>query len=125
MALARILRGTQDTLYLGNINAKRDWGFAPDYVEGMWRMLQQETPDDYVLATGETHTIREFLQEAFSLRDLDWSEYVRIDPRYFRPAEVDVLLGDSSKAERILGWKPKTTFKELVKIMVEADDRDI
>jgi GDPmannose 4,6-dehydratase len=122
MALARIIRSIQKELLLGNLNAKRDWGYAKEFVEGMWLMLQQDVPDDYVLATGETHTIEEFLQEAFSLRGLDWHDYVKIDAHYFRPAEVDVLLGDASKAERILGWKPKTTFKELVKIMVEADD---
>ncbi len=122
MALARIRRGMQKELLLGNLSAKRDWGYAKEYVEGMWRMLQQDTPDDYVLATGETHSIEEFLQEAFSLYCLDWHDCVGIDSRYFRPAEVDLLLGDASKAERILGWKPKTTFKGLVKIMVEADD---
>ena len=125
MALARIRRGLQDFLYLGNIHAKRDWGYAPDYVEGMWRMLQQGTPDDYVLATGETHSIEEFLHEAFSRYVLDWREYVKIDSRYFRPSEVDLLLGDASKAQRVLGWKPKTTFRELVKIMVEADDKAV
>jgi|ERR1035437_2595579 GDPmannose 4,6-dehydratase len=122
VALAKIRRGLQKELYLGNTAAKRDWGYAPEYVEGMWRMLQQDTPDDYVLATGETHTIADFLEEAFALCSLDWRDYVRIDPRYFRPSEVDVLQGDASKAERVLGWKAKTTFKELVKIMVEADD---
>jgi GDPmannose 4,6-dehydratase len=125
MALARIRRDIQKELFLGNLSAKRDWGYAKEYVEGMWRMLQQDVPGDYVLATGETHTIEEFLHEAFSLRGLDWHDYVKIDPHYFRPAEVDVLLGDASKAERILGWKPKTTFKELVKIMVEADDETL
>jgi GDPmannose 4,6-dehydratase len=122
MALAKIQRGLQKELLLGNIHAKRDWGYAPDYVEGMWRMLQQDSPDDYVLATGETHSIEEFLQEAFSLKGLNWKEYVKIDQKYFRPAEVDLLLGDPSKANRMLGWKAKTTFKDLVKIMVDADD---
>ena len=122
LALARIRRGLQKKLYLGNLSAKRDWGYAKEYVEGMWRMLQQDTPEDYVLATGETHSIEEFLYEAFNLYCLDWHDYVNIDSRYFRPAEVDLLLGDASKAQRILGWKPKTTFRELVKIMVEADD---
>jgi len=122
MALARIRRGLQSKLYLGNLQAKRDWGYAKEYVEGMWRMLQQDTPDDYVLATGETHTIEEFLYEAFNVYCLDWHDYVEIDSRYLRPAEVDVLLGNASKAQRVLGWKPKTTFKDLVKIMVEADD---
>ncbi len=122
MALAKIRRGLQQELLLGNIHAKRDWGYAPDYVEGMWRMLQQDYPDDYVLATGETHSIEEFLQEAFSLRSMDWKEYVKIDPKYFRPAEVDLLLGDPSKAYKKLGWKAQTTFKDLVKLMVDADD---
>jgi GDPmannose 4,6-dehydratase len=122
MALAKIRRGLQKELFLGNTAAQRDWGYAPEYVEGMWRMLQQDTPDDYVLATGETHTINDFLTAAFELRGLDWHDYVRTDPVYFRPSEVDILQGDASKAERVLGWKAKTTFKELVKIMVEADD---
>jgi len=120
-ALARIVLGRQDKLYLGNLDARRDWGYAPEYCEAMWLMLQQEKPDDYVIATGETHTVREFLEEAFGYVGLDWRTYVEIDPRYFRPTEVDVLCGDASKAARVLGWKPKVTFKELVKIMVEAD----
>ena len=124
MALARIRRHTQSKLILGNLSAKRDWGYAKDYVEGMWRMLQQDTPDDYVLATGETHSIEEFLHEAFSLYCLNWREYVKIDSRYFRPAEVDVLQGDATKARLILGWKPTVHFKELVRIMVEADDAE-
>lgn len=122
MALSRIRRGLQDYLYLGNTDAKRDWGYAPEYVDGMWRMLQQETPDDYVLATGETHTIADFLQEAFSPFGLEWERFVKVDPRYYRPAEVDILLGDASKAKRVLGWQAKTTFRDLVKIMVDADE---
>ena len=121
MALANILAGNQAKLYLGNIDAKRDWGYAKDYVEAMWLMLQQDSPDDYVIATGETHSVREFLEESFSLVELDWQKYVEIDPKYFRPAEVDLLIGDSSKAKQKLGWEPKTKFKELVRIMVEED----
>lgn len=120
-AAGRIKIGLQDKLYLGNLDAKRDWGYARDYVEAMWLMLQQEKPDDYVIATGETHSVREFLDEAFGYLDLDWHQYVEIDPRYFRPAEVDVLLGDASKARRELGWEPKTTFKQLVRLMVDHD----
>jgi GDPmannose 4,6-dehydratase len=120
-AAVRIKLGMQSCLYLGNLDAKRDWGYAKEYVEAMWLMLQQEQPDDYVIATGETHSIREFLEEAFGLVGLDWQKHVVYDPRYLRPAEVDLLIGDRSKAERQLGWKPKTTFKELVKLMVEAD----
>ncbi|WP_157153520.1 GDP-mannose 4,6-dehydratase [Brachyspira murdochii] len=120
-AIARILNKEQDKLYLGNLDSKRDWGYAKDYVEAMWLMLQQENADDYVIATGETHSVREFLDEAFGLVGLDWKKYVEIDPRYYRPAEVDLLLGDSTKAKEKLGWKPKTTFKELVKIMLEYD----
>ncbi|WP_141709555.1 GDP-mannose 4,6-dehydratase, partial [Brachyspira hampsonii] len=105
----------------GNLDSKRDWGYAKDYVEAMWLMLQQEKADDYVIATGETHSVREFLDEAFGLVGLDWKKYVEIDPRYYRPAEVDLLLGDPTKAKEKLGWKPKTTFKELVKIMLEYD----
>ena len=120
-AIARILNKEQDKLYLGNLDSKRDWGYAKDYVEAMWLMLQQENPDDYVIATGETHSVREFLDEAFGLVGLDWKKYVDIDPRYYRPAEVDLLLGDPAKAKEKLGWKPKTTFKELVKIMIEYD----
>ena len=124
-ALANIVAKKQDKLYLGNIEAKRDWGYAKDYVEGMWLMLQQDTPDDYVLATGETHSVREFLDEAFGLVSLDWQKYVEIDPRYYRPAEVDLLLGDATKAKEKLGWTPKTTFKELVRIMVESDLKSV
>lgn len=120
-AIAKILKKEQDKLYLGNLDAKRDWGYAKDYVEAMWLMLQQEKADDYVIATGETHSVKEFLDEAFGLVGLDWKKYVEIDPRYYRPAEVDLLLGDPTKAKEKLGWKPKTTFKELVKIMLEYD----
>ena len=120
-AIARILKKEQDKLYLGNLDAKRDWGYAKDYVEAMWLMLQQDKAEDYVIATGETHSVREFLDEAFGLVGLDWKKYVEIDPRYYRPAEVDLLLGNHAKAKEKLGWKPKTTFKELVKIMLEYD----
>jgi len=120
-AAGRIKEGLQDKLYMGNMDAKRDWGFAGDYVEAMWLMLQQDQPDDYVIATGETHSVAEFAQEAFGLLGLDWQKYIEVDPRYFRPAEVDLLLGDAGKACRKLGWKPKVTFKELVKMMVEHD----
>ena len=121
MALARIKYGIQDKLYLGNLDAKRDWGFAGDYVEAMWLMLQQPKPDDYVIATGETHSVKEFLQEAFVYAGLDWKKHVEIDKRYFRPTEVDVLLGNSAKARKILKWKPKVNFKQLVRMMVDAD----
>ena len=120
-AVARIQAGLQDKLFMGNLDSKRDWGFAPEYVEAMWLMLQQDNPDDYVIATGETHTIREFLGESFGMVGLDWEKYVEIDPRYYRPAEVELLIGDASKAKRQLDWAPKTTFKELVRIMTEAD----
>lgn len=120
-ALAKIAAGKQKKLYLGNIDAKRDWGYAKDYVEAMWLMLQQDTPDDYVIATGETYSVKDFLTEAFSIVNLDWQKYVEIDPKYFRPAEVDLLIGDPTKAKQKLAWKPRTSFKELVKIMVEAD----
>ena len=106
---------------LGNLEAKRDWGYAPEYVEGMWRILQQEEGDDFVLATNETHTVREFVEAAFSHVDLDWKDYVKHDKRYERPAEVDLLIGDASKAKKILGWEPKVRFAELVRIMVDAD----
>lgn len=136
--LARILSGKDDCLYLGNLDAKRDWGYAADYVEGMWRMLQQKKPDDFVLATGETHSVREFIEEACRVASIDlvWKgkkekevgidkktkkTIIRIDPRYYRPAEVDLLLGDPTKAKKLLKWVPKTKFKELVKIMMEAD----
>jgi len=120
-AAGRIKLGLQKKLYLGNLDAKRDWGFAGDYVEAMWRMLQQPEPDDYVVATGESHSVREFLEEAFGLLGLDWRDYVEIDPRYFRPTEVDYLLGDPTKAKEKLGWEPRVSFKELVKMMVEHD----
>ena len=120
-AIARIKFGLQDKLYLGNLSAKRDWGYAKDYVEAMWLMLQQPKPDDYVIATGETHTVKEFLAEAFEYAKLDYKKYVRIDKRYFRPMEVNTLQGNYSKAKRALGWKPKTSFKELVRLMVDAD----
>jgi len=120
-AATRIKLGLQDKLYLGNLDAKRDWGFAGDYVETMWLMLQQEKSDDYVIATGETHSVREFLDEVFGYLDLDWQKYVEIDPRYLRPSEVDCLLGDASKAKKVLKWKPKVTFKELAQMMTDAD----
>lgn len=138
VAASKILVGQQEKLYLGNLDAKRDWGYAPEYVEGMWRMLQTDEPDDFVLATGETHTIREFIEETFRVLgdEIYWrghgvdekgflkssdKEVIGIDPRYFRPTEVDLLIGDASKAKSKLGWKPKVTFKELVRIMAEAD----
>jgi GDPmannose 4,6-dehydratase len=120
-ALGGILRGEQDSLVLGNLDAKRDWGYARDYMEGAWRMLQAEEPDDYVLATGETHSVREFLDEAFGYAGLDWSQYVQTDDRYLRPAEVDVLIGDASKAKAKLDWEPTVRFQELVRMMVDAD----
>lgn len=120
-AATRIKLGLQDTLALGNLDAKRDWGYAKDYVDAMWRMLQHDEPDDYVIATGRTHSIREFLDLVFGQLDLDWQRYVEIDPRYFRPAEVNLLLGDTSKAERVLGWRPKTDLAELARIMVRHD----
>jgi GDPmannose 4,6-dehydratase len=120
-AVARIKAGLQQKLYLGNLDAKRDWGYAKEYVVAMWLMLQQDKPDDYVIATGETHSVREFLEEAFSRVNLDWHDYVEHDPNYLRPAEVEHLVGDASKAKRVLGWEPKVTFKELVHLMVDAD----
>jgi GDPmannose 4,6-dehydratase len=120
-AVANIKLGLQQKLYLGNLEARRDWGYAPEYVDAMWRMLQQETPDDYVVATGQTHSVQEFLEEAFASVDLDWRTYVGIDPRYYRPAEVDLLVGDASKARRVLGWEARTHFRELVRLMVAAD----
>ena len=119
--VARIYHGLQDELRLGNLDSKRDWGFAGDYVEAMWLMLQQEKPDDYVVGSGETHSVREFCELVFGAAGLDWEKYVKIDPRFVRPAEVDLLLGDASKAKKVLGWKPKVTFPELVKMMVESD----
>jgi GDPmannose 4,6-dehydratase len=121
MGLAAIKQGRAKQLRLGNLDAKRDWGFARDYVEAMWLMLQQERPDDYVVATGETHSVREFLQEAFAYAGLDWQDHVVVDAKYFRPAEVDLLLGDPTKARTALGWVPRVTFKELVRLMVDAD----
>ncbi len=120
-AVAHILAGLQDKLYLGNLDAKRDWGYAKEYVEAMWLMLQQDKADDYVIATGETHSVQEFLEAAFSHVGLDWKKYVAHDARYLRPSEVDLLIGDASKARKVLRWQPKTTFKELVKLMVDAD----
>ena len=120
-AATRIKLGLQDKLYLGNLDAKRDWGFAGDYVEAMWLMLQQEKADDYVIATGETHSVREFLDEVFGRLGIDWKKYVEIDSRYFRPTEVDLLLGDASKAKTFLKWQPKVSFKQLAKMMVETD----
>ncbi len=123
--IASILAGKIDKLYLGNLDAKRDWGYAPEYVEAMWRMLQVDLPGDYVIATGETHTIREFLEEAFGLLNInDWEKFIGIDPVYFRPQEVNLLLGDASLAKQKLGWEPKVKFKELVKIMLEHDLRE-
>ena len=122
-AAARIKLGLQEDLYLGNLDAKRDWGFAGDYVEAMWLMLQQPVPDDYVIATGETHTVREFLEVAFGHLGLDWKGHVKIDPRYYRPTEVDLLIGDASYAKKSLGWEPKVRFNELTIMMVEADIR--
>ena len=110
---------------MGNLDAKRDWGFAGDYVEAMWLMLQQPEAEDYVIATGETHSVREFLEEAFGIVGLDWQKHVEIDAKYFRPAEVDLLIGDPSKAKKILGWEPKVKFKDLVKMMVEADIKNL
>ena len=138
LTLANILKGTQDKLYLGNLNAKRDWGYAKDYVEGMWMMLQQDSPEDYVLATGEQHSVREFVEQAFGICgiDIEWKgtgveetgvekgtgrTLVQIDPAYFRPTEVETLVGDAGKARKKLGWTYKTSFKELVRMMVEAD----
>jgi GDPmannose 4,6-dehydratase len=119
--LARIIAGKDKELYLGNLEAKRDWGYAPDYVEAMWLMLQQERPQDYVIGTGETHSVREFLEEVFAYVELDWKEYIKIDPKYFRPTEVNLLRADASKAREELDWSPRVTFKELVKIMVDSD----
>jgi len=124
-AAARIRHGLDQKLYLGNLDSRRDWGFAGDYVEAMWRMLQQEKPDDFVIATGESHSIRELLDVAFETLELDWKKYVEIDPRYFRPTEVDHLQGNAARAHRILGWQPKVRFKELVQMMVRADEEDV
>ena len=124
-AVARIKYGVQGKLYLGNLEARRDWGYAPDYVRAMWLMLQQEEPDDFVVGTGEAHTVREFVELAFASADMDWREYVEVDPRYFRPAEVDYLCADASKAQRTLDWEPTVTFVELVRIMVNADIKEL
>ncbi len=120
-AAVRIKAGQQKNLCLGNLEAKRDWGYAKEYVEAMWLMLKQDEPEDYVIATGETHSVSEFLEEAFSYLDLDWREYVELDAKYLRPSEVDLLIGDAGKAKRMLNWEPKVTFKELVHLMVDAD----
>ena len=120
-AATRIKLGMQKKLYLGNLEAKRDWGYAGDYVEAMWLMLQQEKPDDYAIATGETHSVREFVEKVFAKLDMDYHDYVEIDPKYFRPTEVDVLLGDSTKAQKTLNWKPKVTFEKLVEMMIATD----
>jgi GDPmannose 4,6-dehydratase len=120
-AVGAILRGEQNDLKLGNLDAQRDWGFARDYMEGAWMMLQADEPDDFVLATGETHSVEQFLEEAFTYVELDWRDYVKIDPRYFRPSEVDILIGDYSKARKELGWEPTVRFQELVRMMVDAD----
>jgi len=122
-AVARIRANLQDKLYLGNLDAQRDWGYAKEYVQAMWRMLQQDKPDDYVIATGETHSVREFLNATFRHVNLDWEKHVEIDPRYFRPTEVDLLIGDASKAREQLGWEPRIKFEELAQLMVDADIR--
>ncbi len=124
-AVTRIKYGVQKKLFLGNLEARRDWGYAPDYVRAMWLMLQQDNPDDYVIGTGEAHSVREFVELAFATVDLDWHKYVEIDPRYFRPAEVDYLCADTTKARKALNWEPAVTFTELVRIMVEADIKDL
>jgi GDPmannose 4,6-dehydratase len=120
-AIAHIIAGKQELLYLGNLAAKRDWGYAPEYVAVMWKMLQQDKPGDYVIGTGESHSVQEFLEEAFNYVQLDWNKYVRIDSTYFRPVEADLLLADPTKAIKDLGWEPKVKFNDLVKIMVDAD----
>jgi GDPmannose 4,6-dehydratase len=124
-AVARIKHGLENKLYLGNLDAYRDWGYAPDYVRAMWMMLQQDTPDDYVIGTGESHSVREFVQEAFGHADLDWKNYVVVDERYMRPAEVEFLQADWSKVKRTLHWQPTVDFQGLVKIMVEADLKEV
>jgi GDPmannose 4,6-dehydratase len=123
--IAHILAKKQDCLYLGNLEAKRDWGYAPEYVEFMWRMLQNEKPEDFIIGTGENHSVRKFVEETFSYVGLDWRKYVKVDPRYFRPTEVDELVADPTKASRMLGWNPKIKFHELVRIMVDADMRAV
>ena len=122
---AAIKLGYQNKLFLGNLAAQRDWGYAPDYVDAMWRMLQQDSPDDYVIATGETHSVQDFVEEAFGLLDLDWKKYVEIDPRYYRPTEVELLVGDASKAKENLGWTANVTFKELVQKLVDHDHAEL
>jgi len=124
-AVARIKYGLEEKLYLGNLDAKRDWGYAGDYVKAMWLMLQQEKPDDFVIATGESHSVKEFVVEAFAYAGLDWKKHVVIDPKYFRPTEVDFLQGDATKAEKKLGWRPEIRFKDLVKMMVDADIKEL
>ncbi|MHC5537466.1 GDP-mannose 4,6-dehydratase, partial [Singulisphaera rosea] len=121
LGATRIKEGLQRKLVMGNLDAKRDWGFAGDYVRAMWMMLQQDQPDDYVVATGETHSVREFLEVAFAHLDLDYRDFVEFDTKYTRPSEVDVLLGDASKAEKVLGWKPEVSFSDLVRMMIEHD----
>lgn len=124
-SVARIKAGMEKKLYLGNLDAKRDWGYAKEYVEAMWLMLQQEVPDDFVIATGKTHSVKDFLEAAFSYVDLDWGKFVEIDPKYLRPTEVDLLCGDATKAKKVLGWEPKTSFEDLVKLMVDADIKEL
>jgi GDPmannose 4,6-dehydratase len=124
-ALARILAGKQQVLYMGNLAAKRDWGYAPEYVEAMWRILQQESARDYVIGTGEAHSVQDFLEEAFGYVGLDWREFVKIDQRYFRPTEVDVFIADARKASADLGWEPRIRFQDLARIMVDADVRSV
>ena len=120
-AATRIKEGLQDKLYMGNLEARRDWGFAGDYVEAMYLMLQLEHPEDFVIATGETHSVREWIEECFTLLGLDWKKHVETDPRYLRPAEVDLLLGDATKAKKLLNWEPKIKFKDLARMMIDAD----
>jgi len=120
-ALAAIRAGRQKNLFLGNLDARRDWGFAYEYVQAMWRILQHDRPEDFVVGTGQSHSVREFLEEAFAYAGIDWKEHVKIDPKYFRPTEVENLVADGSKAKRLLGWEPKITFRELVRVMVDAD----
>ncbi|HXI56672.1 MAG TPA: GDP-mannose 4,6-dehydratase, partial [Polyangia bacterium] len=122
---ARIKHGLESKLFLGNLEARRDWGFAGDYVEAMWMMLQQKQGDDFVVATGESHSVREVLDVAFGALELDWKKFVEIDPRYFRPTEVDHLHGNAAKAQRALGWKPRVTFQQLIDMMVRADEEDV
>jgi GDPmannose 4,6-dehydratase len=125
MGVAGIKLGRQDKLYLGNLNAKRDWGWCPEFMEAVFKIMQLDRPEDIVIGTGETHTVKEFVEEAFSIVGLDWEKYVEIDPRYYRPTEVNVLQADTRKAEKLIGWKPKVTFKELVRLMVEADLKEL